>query len=215
MHEGGSVWPNPFLGSGADSGWQGPSEDRDTQPPPGDWPLGDREHTAIRPQGQDRKHGGHTGHRAQPARKLHRGAPTGDSRSEVRAAWARPPHPGRELEGTAGRRAEGKRAGDVTSADQAPTPTRLQGEMLFPTVTKDPLCWKEEGEPRSTLLWGSVLTPCSRGQSLKTQGSPTEPTPLGAHPHPGHARGEACGDRMGHGTPRSVPRPHLPTGLTS
>lgn len=142
-------------------------------------------------------------------------APTGDSRSEVRAAWARPPHPGRELEGTAGRRAEGKRAGDVTSADQAPTPTRLQGEMLFPTVTKDPLCWKEEGEPRSTLLWGSVLTPCSRGQSLKTQGSPTEPTPLGAHPHPGHARGEACGDRMGHRTPRSVPRPHLPTGLTS
>lgn len=37
-----------------------------------------------------------------------------------------------------------------------PPPSSFGEETLFPTVTKDPLCLKEEGEPRVTPLHGSV-----------------------------------------------------------
>ena len=172
------VWPDPLPGRGAEVRWQGPSQGRDTQLRSGDQLQGGRRLTGTGCRagragaGQARQAEGRACSKAQRWERPERGSlcqrgPPGDRQVPAKGDLGRPGgavRTGRGREGTAGRRAggqEGRRVGDVTSADQAPTPARLRGEMLFPTVTKDPLCFagRRGTQPRITPLQGSVLAP--------------------------------------------------------
>lgn len=144
-----------------------------------------------------------------------RGAPTGDSRSEVRAAWARPPHPGRGLEGTAGRRAEGKRAGTSHLLTKPPPPPAFGEKCSFPQLRKILFAGRKKGNPEALYSGARCSLPAAGASPSRPRGPRQSPLLWAPTPTQDTPGGEACGDRMGHGTPRSVPRPHLPTGLTS
>ena len=183
------VWPDPLPGRGAEVRWQGPSQGRDTQLRSGDQLQGGRRLTGTGCRagragaGQARQAEGRACSKAQRWERPERGSlcqrgPPGDRQVPAKGDLGRPGgavRTGRGREGTAGRRAggqEGRRVGDVTSADQAPTPARLPAlptlaPTRLPTAAK---VGRRAGSPsrRSRRPSGRALPPEGPGESVLT-----------------------------------------------